>query len=98
MAGAGRGAERHDGGDVHAVEGDDELVGSLALGSERHDFLDGRIGVFLCPGLGGNDFVRYQWYLNCEESRGATCLLSQRLYSCRVGSFMYTLPQCKLYA
>ena len=39
MAGAGGGAERHDGGDVHAVEGDDELVGGLALGSERHGFL-----------------------------------------------------------
>jgi len=59
MLSAGRGAERHDGGDVHAVEGDNELVGSLALGSERHCFLDGRIGVFLDPGFGDYDFVRY---------------------------------------
>ena len=89
VPGAGRGAERHDGGDVHAVEGDNELVGSLALGSERHCFLDGRTGVFLDPGCGDYDFVRYQWYMNCEESRGGTRLLSlsQRPYSCSVGAF-----------
>ena len=44
-------------------------------------FLDGRIGVFLDPGLGGYDCVRYQWYMNGEES--GTRLLSQRPYSCK---------------
>jgi hypothetical protein len=93
IAGAGGGAERHDGRDVHAVEGDDELVGGLALGSGRHGFLDGRIGVFLDPGLGEYDFVRYQGYMECEESRGGRGLLSQRPYSCSVGALIATFSQ-----
>lgn len=38
VAGAGGGAEGHDGGDVHAVEGGDDLIGGLALESGRHGF------------------------------------------------------------
>ena len=36
---AGGAAQGHDGGDVHAVEGRDELVGRLALLGRRHGVL-----------------------------------------------------------